>query len=453
MIGVGSSASSQSTGGVQSAAREVAGAAPSEEEDDPADQSMSLATGEQNQELSSDDTGMSLGSPSSRAQSSKETSDGKETSQSAKVLTFPFNVTTPKADFIKTTLGGGRFKVNLTAWYQVQGTIEFGSPSEGEGEADKKTAISLFGANAGKYAASIGQSWRDEEGVKIFDFETVFTDIDQKATFEANGKELEIAYEAAGTLACGTSVSIKAVLIGYEGGSKGETKVCAIALGANIPPFKPKDYPIPTVKGATARGIGLQAHVEGTLEPNWVKIAEDVAKKIAERVGAEAAFDAGIAGGLVIAAFGVIPASLHQLVEGDDVDGAGQAVNETTHALMDGYRLGVTGDQAPGDEIAQLGFKAGSQVFAQALATVKQSVPDVTDDVAKQWIGEWVAKNQLVEKAHDQFLDMAAEAAWDHYATKYSDSRMYQMTAFSNIYPEKKDKFTDPLFTKYVTAR
>ena len=382
------------------------------------DAGMSLTDGSESQENAADANGMSLEAQPSAvpdASAAVET-----TATSTNVITFPFSAATPSAHFIKTTLGGGRFDVELTASYQIQGRVELASPRDGKTNAEtaKKTAISLFGINAGKYAASIGQSWANEEGFKIFDLETAITDLDHKILFEANGKELEIAYEAAATLSCGVSASIKATLIGYEGGAQGEPKFCALTLGTNMPPFKPKDFPVPDIRGATIKGLTLLAHIDNVITPNWAKIAEDIAKKVAERVTAEAAFDAGITGGLVIAAFGVIPASLHQLVRADELNSAGQAVNETTHALSDGFRLGVTGDQPPGDEIGQLAFKAGAQVFAQALATVKQNVPDVTDDVAKQWIGEWAAKNQMVEKAHDQFLDMAADAAWQHYATE-----------------------------------
>lgn len=447
MIGGGQGAAQPTAASAQSTAAGDSTSAPEIDGDD--DQAMSLAT-EQDQGQSTSAASMSLGSPSSAAR--EEASQAEPAAQSANVLTFPLNVTTPKADFIKTTLGGGRFKVSLTASYQVQGTIEVSTPGKGEGAAENKNIISLFGANAGKYAASIGQAWKDEEGVKIFDLETAFTDVEHKATFEANSKELEIGYEAAGTLACGTSVSIKAVLLAYEGGSKGETKACAITIGTNIPAFKPKDYPIPGVKGATACGISLQARVEGTIEPEWEKIAKDVAEKIAERVGAEAAFDAGVTGGLVVAAFGVIPATFAQLIEGDDVESAGQVVNDTTNALTAGYRLGISGGQAPGDELAMLGYQAGRQVFEQGCQLVKGKVPDASDEVVKQWVAEWADKNQLVAKAHDEFQDRASAATWDRYATTYSSSRFYQMDAFSKIYPEKKGKWTDPLFTKYVKS-
>jgi hypothetical protein len=444
MLGPGGGSASPAEGSAQSSAPV---------DNDTSEEDMSSADEGQSQDSSNGANGMSLAAPA--PSTPKDAKAEQTTATSANVVTFPFSVPTPSAHFIKTTVGGGRFDVELTAWYQIQGTVELGSPGGGEagGEAAKKNAMSLFGMNGGKYAASIGQSWASEEGFKIFDLETAITDIDQKISFEANDKELEIAYEAAATLSCGVSVSIKATLIGHEGGSQGETKVCALTLGTNIPSFKVKDFPVPDMRGVTIRGVSLLAHVEGKLQPNWVKIAEDIAKKVAQRAAAEAAFDAGVAGGLVVAAFGVIPATLYQLVEGDDVNNAGQAVNETTHALMDGYRLGITGGQAPSDDIGKLGFQSGSQAFAQALATVKQKVPDVTDDIAKPWIAQWVAQNQVVEKAHDQFLDMAADAAWRRYAAEYSASRMDLMTAFGLIYPEKKGKFTDPLFTKYVKAR
>jgi hypothetical protein len=403
-----------------------------------------------------DGQGMSIGTPAASSgngqapateprQAAKQEASGEKAEQSAHIVSVPLNEKVIGVSSRPIKFAGGRLSAIFTVDFEVQGAIEATSPGQKEeGESGEKTTVSLFGAEGKSYAASIAHAWMDKNGVRVLGFDTHLTELEPKAAFEAGEEGIEISCEAEGKLACGVAVSVKVTLIGYEA-KAGETKACSISIGgdyteAQVPDFAANDQ-------IKVKDIKLKLHLEGTVQPEWTEIAKDVAKKVAQRLAGASAFEVGVVGGLVVAALGVIPASIAQLAKGDDVESAGEVVNETTHALTDGYRLGATGGAPPSDAMAKLGYDAGTQSYNKAVAAIKEKVPDASDDVVKQWIGEWVVKNELVEKANEQFSDIVSEGVWEHYATTYADSRFYRMNAFSKIYPERR--LQDPLFTKY----
>lgn len=401
---------------------------------------------------SEDDTGMSPATPEG---GESATGEQRETSGATRVgLGFPFKVTIKEYKFPKKDLWGERFEVTVAVKGEIMGVVELAAQKDEGGEKKELTETEIkasLGWDGGAVAGSIAEAWVNKDGFTVLGIDTAFTEVEQKGTFAANFEKAELSYEFAGKLGCGISFSLKLVVIGYESGTTGEIKAGGLEFGADFPYF-PISANLPGIRGGKLSNVQIHPILSATLEPNWAEIAKDVAQKAAKSAaqgGVElAAFDVGVLGGLLVAAVGVIPASLAQLVEGDDVNSAGTVADDAVATVIEGYRLGLTGGQAPSDEVAGITYQKGNAIFTQAAAIVRQKIPDEDDDAIRQIIADAVEQMKVMDKAGPELEATTREAVWDHYATTYPD-RVYRMTAWSQIFRKQRRSYDDPLFKAY----
>jgi hypothetical protein len=212
--------------------------------------------------------------------------------------------------------------------------------------------------------------------------------------------------------------------LGIEGGAKGENIIPMDSIGLT--------------------GFGLKVQVtgvfSGTIAPNFKVIFADAAKQALDKGAKEAgkqllktseaaAIDVIVTVGLIFVAIASVVATGRELaIAGEERQLAGQ-VGGARNQFTTGFFAAMKGEADPGAGFPGLGWKAGNQVFQQALTKAEAKNPDalpdeirqlainacatvtknaevqpkITHTIGEMFFGSWV-------KTHHGILDTASEA-------------------------------------------
>ena len=362
--------------------------------------------------------------------------------------TKPFSLDVPGLPKLRGKACGGRIDIEVAPVIKIAGTasldatnatrIDAKGLAEGIATAAAKAAFgwqasaaqpavgsgSLFSnLKVGRKGASIGATSSTDTQLGKFSLEVTFIGVGGKVQKDASAKATLKVLEA------------KAELIGHT-----------------------VKLPDTEIDGLKLTDLKIETGASVTMGPNWAGIIADWA---IETAGKEIVADAGeglgeaavavvsIEGVLIVGGVAAVGVSIYSLVCAWGIGDLAQSYKPSIDSARAGFKAGMSGGSAPGDQYGKVGYEAGSRNYQALLERTRKDNPQATDEAIKAAIA--AKADEALNQVAGVINRSVRVGLWDGYLAQHttvlisSDAKWAFVACFGDL-----PKDSDPEWKKYV---
>ena len=163
--------------------------------------------------------------------------------------------------------------------------------------------------------------------------------------------------------------------------------------------------------------------------------------------------DVILTGSIVIVGVVEIVGAIYKIIIGWQISDLAQSYTPSVNAAQAGFKAGMTGGSAPGDQFGKLGYDQGSRNFQTLFAKAKQDNPQASDDAIKAAIA--AKADEALNQVSGGIDQSVRSGMWDGYLAAHStalsgdDARWAYVACFGD---EPNSKNPDAHWKKYLDA-